>query len=114
MCDDTLCAYTKHTVGHLFVRRDPTASVLLPAKLWECAVQTTGERGQHYLDVEVSDSLLRRLRSATSAPLVHQNSLYQIWVVDRKWVSLGRNGARRGSQRHLSALRTLLDTCYVA
>ena len=62
MRDDPLCAHAKHTVGHLFIRRDPTASVLLPAKLWERAVQTTGERRQHDLHVEVSDSLLRRLR----------------------------------------------------
>jgi hypothetical protein len=60
--DNALCARTKHTMRHLFVRGHPAAGVLFPAELWERRVEPSREGGQHHVHVEVSDWLLRRLR----------------------------------------------------
>jgi hypothetical protein len=60
--DDALCARTKHTMRHLFVRGHPAAGVLFPAELRERRVKPSREGGQHHVHVEVSDWLLGRLR----------------------------------------------------
>src|SRR6266545_237792 len=88
MCDNTLAAGVEHSVGHLFVRRDPAKRVLLPAKLRKRRVEPSRESRQHDIVVEVSDSLLRLRRRHFDSSRGSNLSLYQIWVGYRKWIFL--------------------------
>src|SRR4051795_13252803 len=79
-------------MGHLLVGRDPAAGILPPAELWEHSVEAGGQGGQYDLGVKVSDSLLWCCHDHT--PLGSLPSLYQIWVVLRKWVTVWQTMAR--------------------
>jgi hypothetical protein len=83
---DSLGTDAEHSMRHFFVRCDPAAGVVLPAELREDGIETIRENGQHNLDVEVSEALLRWLRLCQGGPFSLSHSLYHIWVVTRKRV----------------------------
>jgi hypothetical protein len=65
--DDAVGPDVEHAVSHLLVGRDPSPCVSPPAELGERGVEVSREGGQHNLDVEHSELLLRFCNSAPSA-----------------------------------------------
>ena len=66
--DDAVRTDAENAMGHFVIRRDPTERVLLPAELRERSVEPGRERRKDDLDIEVSDSLLRRAPGTAAPP----------------------------------------------
>ena len=68
--DDAVRTNAEHAMGHFVIRRNPAERVSLPAEFGERSDERGGEGREHDLDVEVSDSLLRRCIWHLYIPLV--------------------------------------------
>jgi hypothetical protein len=68
--DDAVRTNAEDAMGHFVIRRNPAERVSLPAEFRERSVEQGGEGREHDLDVEASDSMLRRCAWHLCIPLL--------------------------------------------